>query len=403
MKPTFSPVTPDYRLELLDVLRGSAICGIFFVNIEIMHCVFVNQGEYLSQFNDFPDRLTYRLMQLFFYSKFFPIFSLLFGLGISMQVLKQKESGRFTPAFFFRRTGFLFIIGSVHVIFLWSGDVLHIYALLGLMTFFLLKMKKSFLILIGLCLLVFPIYDVLLEKLFSGMGFNPSSYLAAYPSEEIIQVIRHGSYWERIHFNIVEYISNLPLLLGFFTPLAFSMFLLGIYLGKIKVHSSINGYVEGIKRSMIIAAIAINFYRIIFIFFLPDTAIFSAYRPVFLQLILITDIFFGIFYLWGIAWLYARRSSFAKLIKPLAYIGRMALSNYLLQSVFGFVLFSSLGFGLYERLTPAVVFLIPIGTVAIQALLSRWWLAYFHFGPVEWVWRCLSYGKFFPIAMKNNY
>jgi uncharacterized protein len=400
MKPAFYPTSSESRLELLDIFRGVALCGIFFVNLEIMHCVFANQKEYLSQFNALPDRIAYRLMQLFFYSKFFPIFSMLFGLGISMQVIKHKEAGNFDSAFIFRRMSVLFILGIAHIVFLWSGDVLHIYAVLGLLTLLFLRVKEEILIFAGLAFLVFPIYDVLLEKIFSALGFDPAGYLVAYPYEEIVHIIRHGNFLERVRFNVFEYISNIRLTLGFFTPLAFSMVLLGVYLGKKKVFLSIPTFVNRIKIQMLTAAIITNSYRLLYIFYLPGTTVFSTYSPVFLQLILITDVFFGLFYLWTIAFLYMRSSFFAKLFRPFSYVGRMALSNYLLQSGIGLLLFS--GFGLYERLSPSVAFLIPIATGVFQIVVSKIWLNHFEFGPAEWIWRCLSYKKISAFIPKRN-
>lgn len=78
------------RDPLLDIFRGFAIFGIFFINITIMHCLFINQDSFATQFQDATSDLINRVLQLFFYNKFFPIFSFLFGLGITLQILKSK-------------------------------------------------------------------------------------------------------------------------------------------------------------------------------------------------------------------------------------------------------------------------------------------------------------------------
>ncbi|MGB3774998.1 MAG: DUF418 domain-containing protein, partial [Leeuwenhoekiella sp.] len=114
------------RIEILDVYRGFAIFGIFVVNIVIMNSTFLNQDTFLAQFTGSLDLLTSRILQLFFYTKFFPIFSLLFGVGIAMQALKLRSKNRALWPFFARRMLFLFLFGIFHILFIWSGDVVHL-------------------------------------------------------------------------------------------------------------------------------------------------------------------------------------------------------------------------------------------------------------------------------------
>lgn len=121
---------------MLDVYTGFAILGIFVVNIVIMNSTFLNQDEFAQQWTSSLDIPIQKVLQLFFYTKFFPIFSLLFGLRISMQAVKLSERGKLTKAFFFRRIFFLFVFGVLHILLLWSGDILNMYALLGLLTVF---------------------------------------------------------------------------------------------------------------------------------------------------------------------------------------------------------------------------------------------------------------------------
>lgn len=111
------PTIPKSRIEVLDVYRGFAVFGIFVVNSVIMHSTFVNQDAYLAQFTSWYDRGTQQFLQLFFYTKFFPIFSLLFGLGIAMQLLKRRQEHQPVLGFLGRRMGFLFLFGAAHIIF----------------------------------------------------------------------------------------------------------------------------------------------------------------------------------------------------------------------------------------------------------------------------------------------
>lgn len=166
------PTSSSQRIELLDVYRGFAIFGIFVVNIVIMHSTFLNQDEFNLQWTSTIDLITDKVLHLFFYTKFFPIFSLLFGLGISMQALKMWEQKKLSFSFFFRRMFILFLIGVCHVVFLWSGDVLNIYAILGLLVTFFIKRSNTFILASALIVLLFPFYDQLLSSFSNLSVFN---------------------------------------------------------------------------------------------------------------------------------------------------------------------------------------------------------------------------------------
>ena len=391
-------INKQSRVELLDIFRGIAIFGIFVVNIEIMNCTFFNQAEFSGQWTAPIHQLSVRILQLFFYSKFFPIFSFLFGVGIAMQALKGQENKRFSLAFFIRRMLFLFILGVFHIVFLWSGDVLHLYALLGLLTLLLLKIPNQWLVFSSILLLLFPFYDQIAELLFNALNFSPASFLEGYSSQGIINTIRSGAYYEGMKLRLLEYAANVPVLFVFLAPVALSMFLLGIYFGKKKFVYSIDSCVDKIKRPAIAIAIVSNAYRLLFLFVLPDIEIYSneSIRPFFFKLMFLSDVAMGLFYLWFISWL-IRFSFWRNLFSPLKFVGQMALSNYLMHSLIGLILFSSVGLKLYQTLSPTATLLVSIGVFGFQVVFSRAWLFYFNYGPLEWVWRCFSYKRWLPI------
>ncbi|UJH91394.1 DUF418 domain-containing protein [Antarcticibacterium sp. 1MA-6-2] len=100
-----------------------------------------------------------------------------------------------------------------------------------------------------------------------------------------------------------------------------------------------------------------------------------------------------IFYITGIALLY-RRKFFHSFLKPLETMGKMALTNYLLQTAFGLLLFYNFGFDLFNKSSPSLNVLMAIAVFFLQIKFSQWWLKRFHQGPVEWFWRSLTYFKF---------
>ncbi|MUP47427.1 DUF418 domain-containing protein [Gramella sp. BOM4] len=368
-----------------------------------MNSTFLNQDEFAQQWTSDIDQLAERILQLFFYTKFFPIFSLLFGLGISIQALRLKKKGIKFFSFIARRMLILFIIGICHIIFLWSGDVLNLYALLGLLVVFLIGRSNKLLIFLSAFFLLFPFYDHVFGFLFESVGFDPGSYLGAYDDAEVNRIISRGSYLEGIKLKILEYMSNIPMLFGFLAPMALSMFILGIYLGKNQIYKSLNTFIQKIGVPLIFTTVLTNLYRIVFLFYLPEFEIYSnpAFRPYFIKLMIVSDVMMGLFYLWIIGWLWYQ-TKWRLIFKPLQYVGGMALTNYLMQSLIGLFLFSSIGFSLYETLSPSQTFFTALAVFCLQVIYSRIWLQYFKFGTVEWLWRCLTYRKVLPILKERE-
>ena len=130
------------------------------------------------------------------------------------------------------------------------------------------------------------------------------------------------------------------------------MFLLGLYLGKNKIYNSMDTFIEQIKKPILIVAIITNVYRILFLFVLVEHDIFKieSYREVLIKIMVLSDVAMGLFYLWVIGWIYYK-TKWNKILLPLKYVGRMALTNYIMQSFIGLILFSSIGFKLYETLS----------------------------------------------------
>ncbi|GGG07375.1 membrane protein [Dokdonia pacifica] len=400
--PSTEKIAPvSYRIVILDVLRGFALLGIFVVNIEIMNCVFMNQDAFSAQWTSSIDTLAVRLQQLFFYGKFFPIFSLLFGVGISIQLVSLKRKG-IPMSFFFRRMGALFLFGVAHILFLWSGDVIHIYAFLGLCTLLLVQLKPKQLIIIALVIFLFPFYGSLFEWITAALGYQPEVYLKSYTPETIETTIREGSYVDGMQLRMQEYKSNLAVLFVSLMPIAFTMFILGLTIGKKGWLQDIPRGIQRIKKPVLWIAVLSNVYRVIFLFFLWETEIWKVpfWRTLFIYGMQISDTLMALFLVWLVV--YAFQYAFwKKLLSPLQYAGRMALTNYLLQSFIGLLIFSSVGLQWYQTLSPIQTMGVAMGVFIVQVLLSKLWLSFFQFGPLEWIWRCISYWKVLEIRKKG--
>ena len=300
------PTKKDKRIDLLDVYRGFAILGIFVVNIVIMNSTFLNQDEFAKQWTSNIDQISEKILQLFFYTKFFPIFSLLFGLGISMQALKLKENNKITFSFFARRMFILFIIGVLHIVFIWSGDVLNLYAILGLLVTLLVSRSNKLILFLSGFFLLFPFYDQIFSSIFEMANYNPGSYLENYDGAEINRVISEGSYLEGIKLRCIRIYDQYSNAFWIFGSDCLSMFLLGIYLGKNQIYKSLKPFIKNISLPIIIITILTNIYRVAFLFLLPQFEIYhnENFRPYFIKLMVVSDVVTGIFYLWIIGWIW---------------------------------------------------------------------------------------------------
>lgn len=390
MKPTHQ------RIDILDIWRGFAIFGIFFANIHAMHSSQMNMDAFEAQFAGALTTFAHRFDQLFIYGKFFTIFSFLFGLGIALQALKITDTQ--SKLFFWRRMLALYCFGLLHISLLWSGDVLHVYAILGILSLLVFKLHARLLLILSALILVFPFYNQVVMTLFNALSFSPFDAIAPYSVEEIKQLQLQGSVSDMMQLRWDFYLSDLPMMLTALVPKALAMFLLGLYVGKKGYLSDLPGFLLRIGKPVIAIAIIANLYRLFFLFGLWDLAIWRIpeWRDVFIYIMGICEVITGLFYLWLIGWLYSK-GFLIKVIRPCRYVGKTALTNYLLHSVVAMFVFTGIGLGLYESLSPIQLFGMVWVTFICQIALSKLWLKYFSYGPMEWLWRCLSYWRFFPL------
>jgi uncharacterized protein len=343
----------------------------------------------------------------FVQGKFWALFSLLFGMGFAL-MLERADALRADPGFnriYARRLALLLLIGLLHATLLWAGDILVPYALGG---FALLLMFRntpaSQMRVLGL---VF--YFVPLALMWSAAGFYALAQLdpaagaemaremgkagvefeAAYAQADA--VYRSGSYLEvvqqRVRDTLMQY-SMLPMML----PAIVGMFLLGASLLR-----------EGVMRDPVAhrrlfrallwlggplgALLAVRAMRHMehADMILPTIALAGATTAMMLGSLLLC-----LAYLSAIVLLL--HGPMPGLGRWLAPVGRMALSNYLLQSLVFSTLFFGYGFGLWGEVSRSAQVVLVLVFFALQIVLSRWWLARFRYGPVEWLWRAGTYG-----------
>lgn len=393
------PVLGKKRIEELDYYRGFAILGIFMVNILVMNVSFVFRQDWEAEQTGWLNQCTFFVLETVFYSKFFAIFSLLFGMGIALQLQNTLNK---SILFFIRRFGALLVFGILHILFIWSGDILHLYAILGFFLLFFFRLQAKYLLWIAILIFLFPYFGQLVDWILSSLSIIPESALVDYSRKDLIELYRNGSYSSGVQIRIKEYTYALKLVFAYIAPIAFSMMLIGGYLVKKGIVYRLKSFAVKITKPLLISTTILLVYRFIFIYYiLPNHAPeWGSMLSITLHTIFqLSDVSISFLLLWTLTLLYHKKY-FTKILTPLKYVGRMAFTNYILQSVFGYILMRTFGF--YEKLSVFECFILVLLFFGFQIIISKIYFKYFKFGPLEWLWRVVSYWKFLPYIKGNK-
>jgi len=398
------PIAAGERIAVIDVLRGFTIFGILLVNMPLY--AWPNWGPMRGIRAGLAhgplDEAAGWFLWLFAEDKFYPLLSVLFGVGFSVQLMRA-------PAVHFaslyrRRLAALLLIGLVHGFFLWSGDILSTYALMG---FFLLAFRTAgerTILGLAIAFLFLPmaawsLQVSLHERLFSQLVGAGVDYQELW--DDALRVFAHGTYREMIveraralAWNFSWPISMLQIL---------GLFLLGLYAGRRQFFHHLSRHLAFLRQARwwALAFAVLGMLVRAGVLSLP-----KGLGPYFGDLsaeVLETagNLALSFFYAVSII-LLAERPHWKRRLAPLAAVGRTALSNYLLQSVVCTTLLYSYGFRLFGKVGPAAGLALTIAIYSLQVPLSMWWLRRFRFGPMEWVWRSLTYGSLQPMRLADR-
>ena len=401
---TLSPIAAGERIPLLDVLRGFALLGILLMNIEGMAGPLLLAGTGLDPSLEGADRWADAAIAILVQGKFFTLFSLLFGMGFAVmsQRAQTRQSG--FAGIYWRRSLALLAIGLVHALLVWSGDILVTYALLSLLLLAFRDMGGRWLV--GLAILSF-LAPLGLMMLFGLMGtlMQSSPETAAVWKEAMggqeqmlasllegqRQAFDHGSYLEATVQRAKDFgfaLMNL-MMVG---PLVFGMFLLGAWFVKSGAISEPEEHQRLFKR-LRWWALPIGLVLVLAAFALRPTIDPVEFSVAASSAFCMGMLGSGLMCLGYVAWLVRGMQSpaWAGKLSWLAPAGRMALTNYLLQSLVGTLVFYGYGLGWSGQMPRAWQVACAVAFFCLQVLASRWWLARFRFGPMEWLWRSLTY------------
>ncbi len=391
------PTDPGARLQAVDAVRGAALFGVLLVNM-------YNFGADAPEWSGFLDRTFSTLMHSLFETKSWRLFSLLFGFGFALQLAgaMSRESGSLW--FYFRRLAILFVFGMAHALF-FDGDILMEYAMLGLILVAFRNVGRRTLLVLAFALLaVFPLGNLVHTESDEDLAahWEDSLPLAELRVDHPYLGSPMDVFSENI-FAIPPHIwSNLH---GPESSLAiFSMFLLGLYVGRTRILHDVASHLPLIRRVFtwgigIGAASAIaewslsqNYGYAVF----TATTASGGVRFLGDMLFAYGSTALALGYGAGIV-LLAQRPGWQSALRPLQNLGRMALTVYLCSTVMFTTLFYGWGFGQIFLLGPAVTTFYAVLFFVALLMFCTWWLARCRFGPAEWIWRSLTYLKLQPL------
>ncbi len=396
-----SPISLSERIEILDVLRGLAVCGILIGNMQ-WFSGYGMMPETLEAHTPLYDQITHFLVHFFVEGKFYSIFSFLFGFGFALQIARAGERGDLKASLFKRRLLWLLVIGLLHAYLLWAGDILSIYALMGFVLILFRRKTNRSLIKWAVVLLAVPILTYLLQYILFAL-FAPPDLAASIEAMKLerwdsaIARVSQSNYWQILTGYNREYVVGryMGLIFDMRLPKILAMFLLGFYAYRIGVFQDMSAHKAFIRR-VLIWGLALGIGGNLVFALLSGHE--SVVPPTLAGVGGVITYAFGVPRRWrsasprSIATLW-QKETWQKLLAVLAPVGRMALTNYLLQTVICVMLFYGYGFGLFGKFGALVSTLIALAIFAFQIVLSTLWLKYFRYGPMEWIWRQLTYKK----------
>lgn len=395
---TLAPTEASERITLLDALRGFALLGIVLYNVEALSGFAfltpdMRQALPLSRFDPALEFFRYAFLE----AKFYSLFSLLFGVGFAVFRNRAERRDADFPALFRRRLWVLFAIGLAHSVLVWFGDILHVYALGGFVLLALRDRSERVLLRTAIALLVAPLALYLVFYLVRMP--DPFAAAASSGSGDVLGGIRRalaqGSYPEVVQTNLLLTAFGWFRRLFNHALLRFvGMFVLGYWAGRAALFENVAAN-RARLRGWLAAGIFIG---------LPANLVYGWFG----------DVGFALPVTWlgalkvgvgtiGIPLLclgYVAALALAyetplgrRILARFAPVGRMALTNYLLQSVLCVTIFCGFGFGRFGRVSYAVALLIALGVYLLQLIASPLWLARWKQGPMEALWRRFTYGR----------
>ena len=392
------------RAQLLDALRGFALFGVVWSNYAVLSVwMFMSPEVKAALPGAFLDGPLEAFHTILIDGKFYSIFSMLFGIGFGF-FLAKGDDGLWR---FYRRMFILLIIGWLHLRYLWAGDILFLYAVLGLLLPLFRRSGDRALLITAAALILSPIV-IDAAVILTNARFDPiAPLLQAMEAQDALYgnsvfdaflALPEGGWSEFIHANergwlfrfvhLVE--SNRP-------PKVLGLFLLGLWVSRRKLFADVEQHANRLKRVCVVGLL-IGLPSSVLMWWAESqvghppepSSLIRAASYAFSVVPLAMAFASGFALLW-------RSDPWRSRLRLMAPMGRMALTNYLMQTIIALWLFYGIGLGWGTCVSGVVFESIALGVFILQVLWSHWWLARFQYGPFEWAWRSLTYGKVMPM------
>jgi uncharacterized protein len=414
---TLNPVQSKDREIFMDVLRGFAVLGIFIANLGGF--TWYSENDHFSGPMLLPemDHKMQFLHEMFIEGKFYSIFSLLFGWGIALQINRGIAKGVDAVPTIKRRLVFMLILGAIHLL-IWPGDIVFFYAMLGFLLLPFRKFSDKTLLIIGSLLILLPIglygakmnwpwLNAPADILYQTGGRIGHFLNHTNSDEEVKHLFRQGNWWDitKAHmagfffrYGYLFFVSRIPKVLG--------MFLIGFVVGRSNFYKNILqhkkilnyiivvGFIVGVPANYYLAHYMSwydnDYYNLKINGFYQTLAYALGVVPLSMTYVAILMLSF-------------QTTIGKKILSLLAPVGKMAFSNYIMQSFIGNYVFLGAGLGYLERVGPFYFTLFGVAVFILQIILSTLWLTYFNYGPLEWIWRSATYKKWQPFRKQIDH
>lgn len=401
-----APVNPDNRHAIIDIVRGFALYGVLLANLIWVALWCGTPSELLETLPTHElDEIVDLLVLVFVDSKFYTLFSMLFGLGLAIQLNSAKRRGGSITPTYLRRLGILFVIGALHTTLIWFGDVLHMYAITGVILLGLSRFSVKALLRIALVLAILTsLLPALAWQLdLGGKEAELSAAISTEHDDPLYLAMRNGSYSDVVDTQVAYLIAGYTngAIAGDESMLTWYLnvlwkFLLGFCIGRMGILQNLTKHRAAIRRLFpwaLAVGLAGNGLCLAFV------AVYDVWIPSASSWVSLLNLPYqlGILAL-SVAYacwlcLLVTRPTCPGWISALAPVGRMALTNYLMHSLFYVAIFYQLGFGAIGKIGATSCLTISLAIFMFQIAFSRWWLNRYRFGPAEWAWRSLTYGS----------
>lgn len=412
---TLAPVQASDRETFMDVLRGFAILGIFIANLYSFSFYSPDLPDNSPYLLPGPDHTMAFLHHLFIEGKFYSIFSLLFGWGIALQFKRAAANDVNALPTVRRRLLFMLLLGAVHLL-IWTGDIVFFYGLLAFILLPLRKFSNKALLITGAILILSPILLYWLkmtwpllnypsEKLgqigqWSGDQLFPQ-YKEVDTREEFAAIMNEITWWDFVKNNLSGFFFRYSyLLFSSRIPKVLGMFLVGYVIGRSDFYKNLAQH----KKLVIIIIVSGLLIGLPANYMLAkqmqdhEGDYFSLKQNGFYQ---------TIWYAVGVAplalayvgmfMLAFKGKTGNKFLSLLAPVGKMAFSNYMMQSLIGNFVFFGTGLNYMWKVGPVYYTIFGVLVFILQIIISTIWLRYFNYGPIEWLWRSATYKKWQPM------